>query len=197
MDIIKIIRNLQIKGDVLAIANKFAYNGYTPDNLFIILRTKEPVAEILLSDIMILLAVGMTRGTNIKNILARSQPDARDQLKALIVKYSIQQNVGDSKDRNVVTIARIMSTFPHLCYEMAALGVIRDPVGDKCLCPNTLRFSSAPSIITLDTNYQLWLEWAIHFDAIINQKNPDMNKVKLYGDTAYRTTHFKGVISGI
>jgi len=190
-DILTIIKTWKLTGDVQAIARIFEFQGFAVDAVYNAMKKKEPNGVQLYSDIQTLLIVVMTRGTNQKNILARSSDQAKKILQDLIKKYDIQQK-GEKKGPEVITLQRISAAFPHICFLLVQAGLTRDPVTEQTECPPALRFPTAPALIDTQETLAKWLPWGIKFDAVINTPANPAN-VQKYSQIAFRSPDYKGL----
>jgi hypothetical protein len=197
-EIIEAIKGIKVDSSVLELKKTFAYNGFNPVTIYKEMIVNAENEEVFRKDLNILLVVAMTRGTNITSILNKSSAAAKEILVPIFKRYNIKKGMNKLQDDNntTITLNRLMSSFPNVCYQLARLNVIRDPVGENSTLPVPLRFTSAPSIITREEVFEEWKDWAKKFDAIINP-SPDPAKVESYGLIAYRNQSFKGSIQNI
>jgi hypothetical protein len=198
-EILRAIKELKIVGDILPTIRMFEYQGFSITGIYRKMRSVARDDE-LIGDIITLVVVAMTRGTNIDSILSKSEDPAVKKLANLKVKYDIRNNVtgklggsSGNKQKDIITLNRIMSSFPHLCYEVAKLGYARDPTTENFKIDKAFRFSSAPALFDNSEMFEDWCEWAVAFDKIINTK-PDATRVREFGLIVFKTTQFKSIL---
>lgn len=145
----------------------YAYQGFDPAKIAVLMKERESDTETLYSDLRELLGALLIRGSNTENMMRRMERKGATKLKALIAKYRIKKNAG--QNTAVITLPRLCATFPMIAARLKKRGIGRDlaPGGDL---PNPLRFMGAAVLTKGDDNlFRQYLEWAKRVDFIINR----------------------------
>lgn len=177
-EVVKFVDSLKSAAEsdlVTSLGLLFAYDGFDPSGcraLFLgIAKSKgrDPV-----KDAVALIAFFAKRGPSIlRKGIAGSQEDAKRPILELISTYGIVEKVpsGENK-KEILTVPRIIAAFPHESYLMF-----------NRLSPSfitvpgwltNLSFGSAASLIPesaeSDVIFEAYLNWAVEFDKVVNEK---------------------------
>jgi len=158
-----------------------AYLGYDP---MVTYERLTSLAELALitedqfhKDMKMLICWYVTRGTRLDaRARAKTGKEAISTVAKLLSRYDVQiPKPGQSFGPEVITLPRIGLTLAsYTAIYQGKFG--KDPVGerslDNVLLPKALRFSGASSIIPASEaqTLGLYIQWAIAFDRIINEK---------------------------
>lgn len=168
----------------------FDYQGFDPWVTYQILNKAEPDVSKLMSDMSVLCAFIVKRGTNNAKAVKRMSANGIKRINALTKKYNIRATKNPGK--NDVIMSRIPAVFPQITATLIANKKVESRVDVKTTIPKWLQFPQAPSIIPRDDSdtYGKWLEWAIGFDVVINGKMANETKVKSFGMIAHNSRLF-------
>jgi hypothetical protein len=156
-----------------------AYAGFSPADTYETLRKLGMSAKIsakqFVEDIIALLSYYIARGTTIqrRGVQNSSTMSAQTTINTLLGRYRVQDNVTlNYKGKNVITISRVMNTFPEIVGKMFAKG-LKAPIGTKGIIPKGLMFPGGAALIPasnqFDWLYEKFLDWAVTFDKVINR----------------------------
>lgn len=157
----------------------FAFAGFSPYDVFDTLKLYAAFAKIdaatFTRDVIDLIAYYMRRGTTIqrRGIVNSTSTDAQTRITALINRYRIQDNVyTNSKGPRIVTLARIMNTFPEVVGQKLSKQLTQ-PIGQQGLVPLCLSFAGGAALIpsspAWNPLFEKFLDWAVSFDKVVNR----------------------------
>lgn len=157
----------------------FQYAGFNPESTFDALKKYAGASGVsrtqFMRDVVDLLAYYMARGTTIqkRGAINSTTQDAIRRVNILIQRYRIQDNVfTNAKGPNIVTLGRIMNTFPEIIGEKLALRVAK-VVGQKKIVPRCISFAGGAALIPrlpgFDGLYQKYLDYQVTFSRTINR----------------------------
>lgn len=98
-----------------------AYDGFDPAAIHALLaQTAAAKGRPLISDIMKMIALTITRGTMISKMGLKSSVEARNLINTMRTDYGISDNLRTRTGRGgvVITLGRVCSTYPHLSARM-------------------------------------------------------------------------------
>jgi len=157
----------------------FAFAGFNPEEVFNTLKGYAfghglDVGTFIL-DIAFLISYYMKRGTTLqrRGIANSVTTEAQRKVQILIQRYRIQDNVSvTQKGPRIVTLARIMNTFPEVVGTRLAEG-LAGPIGQRGIIPLCISFAGGASLIPTTKNwdplFEKFLDWAVSFDKIVNR----------------------------
>jgi len=161
----------------------FVYQGF--DQKVVLKKLKEkagnlPIGEIM-KDVVGMITLCLLRGTRFGSIEKRTATAGIEKLNRYRTVYGI---VTTSKlttvDVNALTLSRICNSFPYL----TSVTMSDDRIQVKGEQPNglvkELCWPGAPAIIpsTYHSTYQLWLDWAMTFDEVINANSQIRREIR-------------------
>lgn len=157
----------------------FAFAGFSPSEVFLTLKLYATLAKISLDefvrDVVDLISYYMKRGTSIqrRGMTNAINEEAQTKINSLLQRYRIQDNVySTSKGPRIVTLARIMNTFPEVVGQKLSKQ-LAPPIGQTGLVPLCLSFAGGASLIPSNPSwnplFEKFLDWAVSFDKIMNR----------------------------
>ena len=162
----------------------FDYEGYDPEEFSKTLKEIEPDEDVLEKDLHVVSYLSVVRGNKPQKAVEKMSERGKKEVNRVIKKYKIRSTVPKSKTD--VTVARMVSTVPHL-----VAGLMKDSksarvVGEmpeeriKPLCTPS-GASLIPKDKKYDSLYEKWLSWAYTFNNVIHS-GKEKEKVKFFGD---------------
>lgn len=174
--------------DSLAI-KKFEYQGFDPDRIYESIIDRKKTVNIsdseFQSDIFTLVSIVLMRGTNIDKIEKKSSPEAAEKFKILKKRYKIIKSKPSGLGNTDLTLSRLLAVFPTVAYHVLNRGKL-DPKLPKKGLPRGLHFTGGAALIeptNLDL-FELFVQWSIDFDKLINQDEHDPDAVREYSKIA-------------
>lgn len=174
-------------------ASIFQYEGFDATRIYQLLKEKERNQTLLTNDVNLLCLIGMIRGTVIDRIKSTMSAAGGLELSRLVSKYNIKSRVAGNNKRDVITIGRIMSVFPHICLNHSTSNYRRDfgVVGNFEL-PEIARFPQFAALIPKDDTilFEQFVKWSIEMDNVINRGAGDPVRVRNFADITRRSCFF-------
>jgi hypothetical protein len=139
--------------------------------------------QLFKEDMIYLISYFLRRGASInRNGEARSKDDAAAaKVRELKAIYRIQENVPSGASPSIITMARIMNSFPEVVGNRYALRMA-EPIGPQGIVPRCIMFAGGaaliPTLTEFDFLFEAFLNWSVQFSRIINRKVRDLKKEK-------------------
>jgi hypothetical protein len=171
-----------------AVAETFRYQGFDPRHIMKLLILKEKDKRAFARDMKTIIVWVETRGTRIskEKVIKRTTAEGQDVIRRLQAKYNIRDEVPDSLD--TVTLPRVVACFPQLVARTRmTFGYVRQIEDSPTGLPRFLCFPGAAALMS-DTStlgkstFDLWIQWAVNFDMVINPRAHNVQKVRQYAE---------------
>jgi hypothetical protein len=161
----------------------FNFEGFDATHILELLKRKEQNGQTFIREMNILCVVGLKRGTRIDKIADTMSTRGKTELIRLKNKYGIREKVMGASKRDVITLGRIMATFPNVCLHHVSAGHVRDyGVRGEFALAAPFRFTQFAALIPTDNEalFNDYLVWATAVDNVINVGKGDATKVRNY-----------------
>jgi len=162
--------------------SEYEYQGFNPDVFYKTIRglavSKQIPANQFKSDITLICALVLTRGTDIDKITKRSKESVHKKLNQLKVNYHIVKVRREKLTNETVIMSRFTAAFPQICLNLIKTGNIKPKIEINGL-PRELSFNGGVVFIK-ESNLEMheaYKKWSIEFDKLINGQNADEEKV--------------------
>lgn len=157
--ILELVAEIDVAGVEVDI-RAFRYQGFDPETVlrhFIDVRSKRSISqENFKLDLRSLIAAGIVMGNVTDRNIEKISKEGKDKLNKLYVKYGLKKG-GVGRQRDAITLPRIMSTFPILASKCLAYTTPRS-YGNELGCsnlPDCMKLSVFPSLIPLNFNINI------------------------------------------
>lgn len=150
-------------GDWKAVAEGIRFEGFSPEEVVKLLWTRgKDRGSDPAQDVAYLVLVGLMRGTNVTKIKMDLRGRPNESARRLIRLLDLYQVVSEKPGRGVLTLGRILSSFPTLSWRLLH-HVMDFPPLEPQSCPAQLQFAGAASLIphSMRDLFHLYAKWSV------------------------------------
>ncbi|APG79300.1 putative nucleoprotein [Hubei diptera virus 4] len=135
---------------VETLIDEFVYVGFDVLNFMTALKACESNSDKFKKDLVRMIILFLSRGNSVTNMKKRMGPAGKTILDGMISTYGIKAKVGDSSEPNVVTLARVATSFSHVTAKILDGTNLTLPYNIQVEyknCPKSLSLSSIFSLL--------------------------------------------------
>jgi hypothetical protein len=170
----------------------FEYRGFDYAKVMAEMLRIEPNYDTLIDDVIILCIWGLMRGTNYSNVKITGTTSAEGLaiIYRLCTKYSIEAKLSRGRSPDSLSISRVMSAHPHVCYKI--MRKYRLTKFDFPVLEEGFQFSSGAALILRNHSirYFFYQMWHFEFSSMISPRKITRAVSKKFADLAHNSNEF-------